>query len=165
MSFATNLRTLIVADATAKALAESGNDTAVVARLNTPTETVHRRATNAQLLRWLAGESIPGKGRSTALREAAATGSNGAKSISATALALVESGVAEVTCDAEWWSLMDALVAAGVLQPSDKTALQNRIAETVGIAEATLGRPITTTDVSDALAGDRVDGHPGPIGG
>lgn len=164
MSFASNLRALIVADATAKAMAEAGNDTGVVVRLNAPTETVYRRATSKQLLRWLASD-----GRATKLRNTAANDANGARSIAQAALYVVESGMESIECDAEWWGMVDYLVShpteAPVLSAGDKTALQTRIAEVVGVAESSLGRPITTADVAEALAGDRTNGIPGPIGG
>jgi len=167
MSIATRLRQLIVADPTLKALAVAGSDGLIAEAMNAPTQTVHRRATNKQLLRWLAGGD-----RSTKLRNAAQDAANGAKAIAQSALYVVESGMPEVECDAEWWGMVDYLVShptsAPVLSAADKTALQDRIAETVGIAEADaqIGRAVTSGDVSAALAGDRPNGIVGaPIEG
>lgn len=154
----TALRTAIVTDATLRAYGSDGNDSAIVAALNTPTVTVYRSATNKQLIRWLVGN-----GRSTKLRTAAADGTNGAKSIAQSALYVIESGMPSVDCDAEWWGMVDYLVTASVLTSQDKTDLQTRIAETISPAERDYGRLITAADVGLALAGDRPDGKIAPL--
>lgn len=151
-----DLRALIVADNSLKAMAEAGQDSDIAAALNAPTVTVHRKASNKQLLRWLAGGT-----RSTKLRAAATDAQNGAKSIAQSALYVVESGLESVDTDAEWWNMVDYLVNAEVLTAEDKTALQDRIAEQIGIAENTLGQSVTADDVSASLAADRPDGRIG----
>jgi hypothetical protein len=160
MTFANSLRALIVADATAKALAEAGNDTAVVARLNSPSTTVHRRVSREQILRWAASDGALKK-----LKAAAANETNGKQAMAEAALAMLGAGVAELVLDAEILGMLQALVDGGTLSASDRDGLLSRAAEVVGIAEASLGRPITTADVAEALAGDRPHGFTGPIGG
>lgn len=148
-----DLRTIIVSDNTLKQMAQQGRDAEIAAALNVPTVTVYRRATNKQLLRWLAGAT-----RSTKLRTAASDAQNGAKSIAQSALYVVESGMDSVDTDAEWWEMVDYLVTANVLSTQDKTDLQTRIAEQIGTAESELGQAVTADDVSACLQSDRPDG-------
>jgi len=166
MSVATRIRELVIANAQWKTWAVAGSDGLIAAALNTPSVVVHRRATSKQLLRWLAGND-----RASKLRQAAASAENGSKAIAQSALYVVESGMEEVECDAEWWSMVDYLTThptgAPVLAAQDKADLETRIAETVSVAEADaqIGRRVTDADVSAALAGDRPNGRVGtPIG-
>jgi hypothetical protein len=99
------------------------------------------------------------------LKAAAANETNGKQAMAEAALAMLGAGVAELVLDAEILGMLQALVDGGTLSASDRDGLLSRAAEVVGIAEASLGRPITTADVAEALAGDRPHGFTGPIGG
>lgn len=143
----------IHADLEARAYASAGNDDAVAAWLNTPSVTVHRRVTAAQLLRWSAVRAIMQK-----LQFEAASGTNGKKSIAQAALTMLQSGFGVLELDAEIIGMIDHLVTGGVLTADDKADLLTRAAEQISLAESICGRAVTIADIGEILRVDRPDG-------
>lgn len=148
-----DLRAMIVADDSLRAMGNAGNDAGIAASLNAPSVSIHRKITKQAILRWAAST-----GGLKKLRTAIAERQNGLQAASEAALAMLSSELPTMAIDAEIVAMLDALVAGGVLAESDKTAFLNRAAETVGEAEYALGQPVTDEDVSASLAGDRPNG-------
>ena len=143
----------IHADPFALAYASAGNDDAVAGWLNTPSVTVHRRVTAAQLLRWSAVRAIMQK-----LQFEATSGTNGKKSIAQAALTMLQSGFAVLELDDEILGMIDHLVTGAVLTEEDKADLLTRAAEQISLAESLCGRSVNYADIGRILAVDRPDG-------
>ena len=146
------LYSAIHADPTAKEAACVGNDQAVSDRLNLPTVLVHRRISAGQLLRWSAARAVMQK-----LQSEATNGTNGKKSISQAALAMLQAGTAEVQLDAEVMGMVNHLVP-DVLSSDDVADLLQRCAEHISVAEQAIGRQCTVADVGEVLLVDRPNG-------
>ena len=146
------LYSAIHADPIAKEAARVGNDQAVSDRLNLPTVLVHRRISAGQLLRWSAARAVMQK-----LQSEATNGTNGKKSISQAALAMLQAGTAELQLDAEVMGMVNHLVP-DVLSADDVADLLQRCAEHISVAEQAIGRQCTVADVGAVLAIDRPDG-------
>ena len=146
------LYSAIHADPIAKEAARVGNDQAVSDRLNLPTVLVHRRISAGQLLRWSAARAVMQK-----LQSEATNGTNGKKSISQAALAMLQAGTAELQLDAEVMGMVNHLVP-DVLSADDVVDLLRRCEEKISVAEQTIGRHATVADVGEAMAIDRPDG-------
>lgn len=148
-----DLRAMIVADDSLRAMGNAGNDAGIAASLNAPSVSVYRRITKQAILRWAAST-----GGLKKLRTAIAERQNGLQAASEAALAMLSSELPTMAIDAEIVAMLDTLVAGGVFAESDKTAFMSRAAELIGIAESSLGTAITADDVSASLAGDRDGG-------
>ena len=146
------LYSAIHADPTAKEAARVGNDQAVSDRLNLPTVLVHRRISAGQLLRWSAARAVMQK-----LQSEATNGTNGKKSISQAALAMLQAGTAELQLDAEVMGMINHLVP-DVLSADDVADLLQRCAEHISVAEQAIGRQCTVADVGEVLLVDRPGG-------
>lgn len=146
------LYSAIHADPIAKEAARVGNDQAVSDRLNLPTVLVHRRISAGQLLRWSAARAVMQK-----LQSEATNGTNGKKSISQAALAMLQAGTAELQLDAEVMGMVNHLVP-DVLSSDDVADLLQRCAEHIGVAEQAIGRQCTVADVGEVLLVDRPGG-------
>ena len=146
------LYSAIHADPTAKESARVGNDQAVSDRLNLPTVLVHRRISAGQLLRWSAARAVMQK-----LQSEATNGTNGKKSISQAALAMLQAGTAELQLDAEVMGMINHLVP-DVLSADDVADLLQRCAEHISVAEQSIGRQCTVADVGEVLLVDRPGG-------
>ena len=142
----------IHADPTAKEAARIGDDQAVSDRLNLPTVLVHRRISAGQLLRWSAARAVMQK-----LQSEATNGTNGKKSISQAALAMLQAGTAELQLDAEVMGMVNHLVP-DVLSADDVADLLQRCAEHISVAEQAIGRQCTVADVGEVLLIDRPNG-------
>ena len=147
-----SLYAAIHADPIAKESARVGNDQAVSDRLNLPTVLVHRRISAGQLLRWLAARAVMQK-----LQSEATNGTNGKKSISQAALAMLQAGTAELQLDAEVMGMINHLVP-DVLSADDVADLLQRCAEHISVAEQAIGRQCTVADVGEVLLVDRPGG-------
>lgn len=146
------LYSAIHADPTAKEAARVGNDQAVSDRLNLPTVLVHRRISAGQLLRWSAARAVMQK-----LQSEATNGTNGKKSISQAALAMLQAGTAELQLDTEVMGMINHLVP-DVLSADDVADLLQRCAEYISVAEQAIGRQCTVADVGEVLLVDRPGG-------
>ena len=146
------LYSAIHADPIAKEAARVGNDQAVSDRLNLPTVLVHRRISAGQLLRWSAARAVMQK-----LQSEATNGTNGKKSISQAALAMLQAGTAELQLDAEVMGMINHLVP-DVLSADDVADLLQRCAEHISVAEQAIGRQCTVADVGEVLLVDRPNG-------
>jgi len=146
------LYSAIHADPIAKEAARVGNDQAVSDRLNLPTVLVHRRISAGQLLRWSAARAVMQK-----LQSEATNGTNGKKSISQAALAMLQVGTAELQLDAEVMGMINHLVP-DVLSADDVADLLQRCAEHISVAEQAIGRQCTIADVGEVLLVDRPNG-------
>ena len=146
------LYSAIHADSVAKEAARVGNDQAVSDRLNLPTVLVHRRISAGQLLRWSAARAVMQK-----LQSEATNGTNGKKSISQAALAMLQAGTAELQLDAEVMGMINHLVP-DVLSADDVADLLQRCAEHISVAEQAIGRQCTVADVGEVLLVDRPGG-------
>ena len=142
----------IHADPVAKEAARVGNDQAVSDRLNLPTVLVHRRISAGQLLRWSAARAVMQK-----LQSEATNGTNGKKSISQAALAMLQAGTAELQLDTEVMGMVNHLVP-DVLSADDVADLLQRCAEHISVAEQAIGRQCTVADVGEVLLVDRPNG-------
>ena len=136
----------------AKEAARVGNDQAVSDRLNLPTVLVHRRISAGQLLRWSAARAVMQK-----LQSEATNGTNGKKSISQAALAMLQAGTAELQLDTEVMGMVNHLVP-DVLSADDVADLLQRCAEHISVAEQAIGRQCTVADVGEVLLVDRPGG-------
>lgn len=146
------LYSAVHADPIAKEAARVGNDQAVSDRLNLPTVLVHRRISAGQLLRWSAARAVMQK-----LQSEATNGTNGKKSISQAALAMLQAGTAELQLDAEVMGMVNHLVP-DVLSADDVADLLQRCAEHISVAEQAIGRQCTVADVGEVLLVDRPGG-------
>lgn len=146
------LYSAIHADPIAKEAARVGNDQAVSDRLNLPTVLVHRRISAGQLLRWSAARAVMQK-----LQSEATNGTNGKKSISQAALAMLQAGTAELQLDTEVMGMINHLVP-DVLSADDVADLLQRCAEHISVAEQAIGRQCTVADVGEVLLVDRPNG-------
>lgn len=146
------LYSAVHADPIAKEFARVGNDQGACDRLNVPSVVIHRRINASQLLRWVAVRAIMQK-----LQSEATNGTNGKKSISQAALVMLQSGVSELSLDAEVMGMVNHLVP-DVLSVADVEDLLNRAAELISIAEQAIGRQSTIEDVGVAMAIDRPNG-------
>ena len=146
------LYSAIHADPTAKEAARIGNDQAVSDRLNLPTVLVHRRISAGQLLRWSAARAVMQK-----LQSEATNGTNGKKSISQAALAMLQAGTAELQLDTEVMGMINHLVP-DVLSADDVADLLQRCAERISVAEQAIGRLATIADVGLVMQIDRPNG-------
>ena len=146
------LYSAIHADPIAKEAARVGNDQAVSDRLNLPTVLVHRRISAGQLLRWSAARAVMQK-----LQSEATNGTNGKKSISQAALAMLQAGTAELQLDAEVMGMVNHLVP-DVLSADDVADLLQRCAEHISVAEQAIERQCTVADVGEVLLVDRPNG-------
>ena len=146
------LYSAIHADPIAKEAARVGNDQAVSDRLNLPTVLVHRRISAGQLLRWSAARAVMQK-----LQSEATNGTNGKKSISQAALAMLQARTAELQLDTEVMGMVNHLVP-DVLSADDVADLLQRCAEHISVAEQAIGRQCTVADVGDVLLVDRPGG-------
>jgi len=146
------LYSAIHADPIAKEAARVGNDQAVSDRLNLPTVLVHRRISAGQLLRWSAARAVMQK-----LQSEATNGTNGKKSISQAALAMLQAGTAELQLDTEVMGMVNHLVP-DVLSADDVADLLQRCAEHISVAEQSIGRQCTVADVGEVLLVDRPGG-------
>lgn len=146
------LYSAIHADPIAKEAARVGDDQAVSDRLNLPTVLVHRRISAGQLLRWSAARAVMQK-----LQSEATNGTNGKKSISQAALAMLQAGTAELQLDTEVMGMVNHLVP-DVLSADDVADLLQRCAEHISVAEQSIGRQCTVADVGEVLLVDRPGG-------
>ena len=146
------LYSAIHADPIAKEAARVGNDQAVSDRLNLPTVLVHRRISAGQLLRWSAARAVMQK-----LQSEATNGTNGKKSISQAALAMLQVGTAELQLDTEVMGMINHLVP-DVLSAGDVADLLQRCAEHISVAEQAIGRQCNVADVGEVLLVDRPGG-------
>jgi hypothetical protein len=153
-----DLRALILASGSLRALGSAGNDSGIAAALNSPTVTVHRRITKQAILRWAAAT-----GGLKKLRVAAADLQNGLQAASEAALSMLSSDLPSMTIDAEVLTMLDTLVTGSVLSSNDKTAFMTRAEEVISQAENELGQNITAADVGAALLADRPDGKIAPL--
>lgn len=152
------LRAMIVASPVLREHGSNGNDASIVAALNAPSVTVHRRITRQSILRWAAAT-----GGLKKLRTASADLTNGLQAASEAALAMLSSDLPSMSIDSEVLVIFDALVSGGVLSPDDKSAFLTRAAETISQSENDLGRLVTVADVGASLIGDRPDGKIAPL--
>lgn len=147
------LYNLVMADDIAKAAAVSGNDQLACDRVNLPAVVVHRRVSQAILLRWSAMTGAMRK-----LQHEAQNGTNGKRDIAISSLAMLGSAVGDLVLDSEIVGMIDKLVAGNVFTMEDKADLFNRCAELISNAENEIGRKATIEDIGIVMARDRPDG-------